>query len=132
MAAVDGISISELGWLVGIAGAAFGIVNVSRSCRKDNDAAAREMATILTSLEYLKKSMDSISGQMTANQASMVEIIARLGGVEKSVARAHTRIDRLAEGAAGSAVAGWAVGVAGGAAGAGGPEGVGGSGEECD
>ena len=98
------VTVAELGWLVGVVGVVFGIVGNARSCRKDNDAAARETGTIATSLEYLKKSVDSLGGQMTASQASMVEIIVRIGGVEKSVARAHDRIDRLVDGHSGEEV----------------------------
>ena len=94
----EGVTLAELGWILGLVGVMFGITGNLRSCRKDNDAAARETATIVTSLEYLKKSVDALSGQMSANQASMVEVIARIGGVEKSVARAHTRIDRMCDG----------------------------------
>ncbi|HOS50967.1 MAG TPA: hypothetical protein PLI10_06085 [Bacillota bacterium] len=94
----EGLTLGDLGWFIGLIGMSVGIYGGLRNGRRDSDAAAREMATILTSLEYLKKSVDCLSGQMTANQNAMVEIIARLGGVEKSVARAHSRIDRMCDG----------------------------------
>lgn len=97
----EGLTLGDLGWFIGLVGMSVGIYGGLRNGRKDSDAAAREMATILTSLEYLKKSVDCLSGQMTANQNAMVEIIARLGGVEKSVARAHSRIDRMCDGGGG-------------------------------
>lgn len=106
MSAGDGMTLAQLGWVIGVIGVVVGITGGMRSCRKDSDAAAREMATIVTSLEYLKKSVDSLGGQMTASQGAMAEIISRIGGVERSVARAHNRIDMLGKATGGSGLGG--------------------------
>jgi len=102
----EGLTLGDLGWFIGLIGMSVGIYGGLRNGRRDSDAAAREMATILTSLEYLKKSVDSLGGQMTASQGAMAEIISRIGGVERSVARAHNRIDMLGKATGGSGLGG--------------------------
>lgn len=96
------ISFAQLGWLLGIVGVAFGIWGQVRGGRKDTDNQARETATILADLNYLKRNSDAqgieiktLAGQVAAGQASSIEIMARLGVVEQRANEAHKRIDAL-------------------------------------
>ena len=49
------ISFAQIGWLLGIAGVAFGIWGQLRGGKQASDQAAREIATILTKLDFMSK-----------------------------------------------------------------------------
>lgn len=89
------IDISQLGWLLGLIGIAFGIWGQARNGKKDSDTSAREMATILTKLEYVSEQVKALGLQVTGFNGCLIELAARLGAVEKSAERAHVRVDKL-------------------------------------
>lgn len=88
------LNISQLGWLLGIVGIAFGIWGQARSGRKDNDADAKERGAILTKLDFMSSQMNGLQAQMTGFNTCLVDVATRLGAVEKSSERAHVRIDK--------------------------------------
>ena len=89
------LDISQLGWLLGIVGVVFGIWGQLRGGKQASDIAAREMATILTKLEFMSKQIEALQGQVSSFNGCIVDLAARLGAVEAKADRAHIRIDKV-------------------------------------
>ena len=89
------IDISQLGWLLGLAGIAFGIWGQLRGGRQETEKSAREMATILAELRTLGRQVEQLQMQVQGFNGCIVDMATRLGAVEKTADRAHIRIDKV-------------------------------------
>lgn len=89
------ISFAQIGWLLGIAGVAFGIWGQVRGGKQASDQAAREIATILTKLDFMSKQIETMQTQLSGFSGHIIDLAAKVGAVEKSAERAHIRLDKM-------------------------------------
>lgn len=94
-AALMELNVSQLGWLLGIIGVVFGIWGQVRGGKQASDQAAREIATILTKLDFMSRQMEVMQSQIGTFNGCIIDLATRLGAVEMSTTRAHVRIDKL-------------------------------------
>lgn len=73
----------------------FGYAAFSRSGKKDTQAEAKQDATVLTEIGYIKANTDEIKAEQKEQRKTNTDFITRLTAVEESAKQAHKRIDRL-------------------------------------
>lgn len=74
---------------------AFGYAAFSRNKGKDTADEARNDATVLTELGYIKSGIDDVKAEQREQRKTNTEFTERLVAVEASTKQAHKRIDGL-------------------------------------
>lgn len=75
----------------------FGYKAYARSKETDTKEDAKNDATLLTEIGYIKANTDEIKSEQKEQRKTNIELISRLTSVEESVKQAHKRIDRIDE-----------------------------------
>lgn len=73
----------------------FGYKAYSRNRDTDTKETAKNDATLLTEIGYIKANTDEIKAEQKEQRKTNIEFITRLTAVEESVKQAHKRIDEL-------------------------------------
>ena len=73
----------------------FGYAAFARNNRKDTEDEAKNDATVLTEIGYIKANTDEIKAEQKEQRRTNTEVITRLTAVEQSAKQAHKRIDHL-------------------------------------
>lgn len=73
----------------------FGYAAFSRNRKTDTTADAKQDATILTEIGYVKAGIDDIKRKQEKQDERHLEIITRLTAVEASAKQAHKRLDHI-------------------------------------
>lgn len=73
----------------------FGYAAFARNGKKDTEAEAKNDATVLTEIGYIKGGIDDIKAEQREQRKTNTDLITRLTAVESSAKQAHHRIDRL-------------------------------------
>lgn len=73
----------------------FGYAAFVRNGKKDTEAEAKNDATVLTEIGYIKGGIDDIKAEQREQRKTNTDLITRLTAVESSAKQAHHRIDRL-------------------------------------
>ena len=73
----------------------FGYVAFVRNRDKDNAEEAKNDATVLTEIGYIKGGIDDIKAEQRAQRKTNTEFMERLVAVEASAKQAHKRLDKL-------------------------------------
>lgn len=85
--------------VAGLAAIVFGYLAFSRNKRTDDQAEAKNGATMLVELGHLRSTTDRIENKQDTLAEKMeqqrVETVTRLTAVEESAKQAHKRLDRL-------------------------------------
>lgn len=76
----------------------FGFLAFTRNRDADRDADAKENATVLTEIGYIKANTDEIKAEQKEQRKTNIELITRLTAVEESAKQAHKRIDTIVNG----------------------------------
>ena len=75
----------------------FGYAAFNRNKHADTADEAKNDATVLTEIGYIKANTDEIKAEQKEQRRTNTEIISRLTAVEESAKQAHKRLDRLDE-----------------------------------
>lgn len=75
----------------------FGYVAFVRNRDKDNETEARNDATVLTEIGYIKANTDEIKAEQREQRKTNTEFVSRLTAVEESAKQAHKRLDNIEE-----------------------------------
>lgn len=78
-------------------GIVFGYAAFNRNKHADTADEAKNDATVLTEIGYIKANTDEIKAEQKEQRRTNTEIISRLTAVEESAKQAHKRLDRLDE-----------------------------------
>ncbi|WP_298029379.1 hypothetical protein [uncultured Dysosmobacter sp.] len=73
----------------------FGYAAFARNGKKDTEAEAKNDATVLTEIGYIKGGIDDIKAEQREQRKTNTDLITRLTAVESSAKQAHHRLDRL-------------------------------------
>lgn len=73
----------------------FGYKAYSRNRDTDTKETAKNDATLLTEIGYIKANTDEIKAEQKEQRKTNLEFVQRLSEVESSVRQAHKRIDEL-------------------------------------
>ena len=73
----------------------FGVKAYARNRDSDTKEDAKNDATLLTEIGYIKANTDEIKAEQKEQRKTNIEFVQRLSAVEKSVEQAHNRIDEL-------------------------------------
>lgn len=73
----------------------FGYAAFARNNKKDTEDEAKNDATVLTEIGYIKANTDEIKAEQKEQRRTNTEVITRLTAVEESAKQAHKRIDHL-------------------------------------
>lgn len=73
----------------------FGYKAYSRNRDTDTKETAKNDATLLTEIGYIKANTDEIKAEQKEQRKTNIEFVTRLTEVESSVRQAHKRIDEL-------------------------------------
>ena len=73
----------------------FGYAAFARNGKKDTEAEAKNDATVLTEIGYIKGGIDDIKAEQREQRKTNTDLITRLTAIESSAKQAHHRIDRL-------------------------------------
>lgn len=73
----------------------FGYKAYSRNRDTDTKETAKNDATLLTEIGYIKANTDEIKAEQKEQRKTNIEFVTRLTEVESSVRHAHERIDEL-------------------------------------
>lgn len=73
----------------------FGYKAYARNKETDTKEDAKNDATLLTEIGYIKANTDEIKSEQKEQRKTNIELITRLTSVEESVKQAHKRIDEL-------------------------------------
>lgn len=80
----------------------FGYAAFARNGKKDTADEARNDATILTEIGYIKANTEDIKRKQEKQDEQYLRIAERMTAVESSAKQAHHRLDRLEQAAANS------------------------------
>lgn len=75
----------------------FGYVAFVRNRDKDNETEARNDATVLTEIGYIKANTDEIKAEQREQRKTNTEFVSSLTEVEESAKQAHKRLDNIEE-----------------------------------
>ncbi len=75
----------------------FGYLAFSRNKKHDDKEDAKNDATLLTEIGYIKANTDEIKSEQKEQRKMNMDIERRLTSVEESLKQAHKRIDDLAK-----------------------------------
>lgn len=87
--------VSIVSIVAGIFGIIFGIVGWTRNAKQDTTSEARQDATILTELGYLKSGVEDVKTKLDKQDERYIKISERLTSVEASAKQAHKRLDDI-------------------------------------
>ncbi|MCF2619979.1 hypothetical protein JQM63_09145 [Oscillibacter valericigenes] len=87
--------ITIIGILSPICAIVFGYATFTRNKKSDTTADAKQDATVLTEIGYIKGGIDDIKPEQREQRKTNTDFISRLTAVEQSAKQAHKRIDRL-------------------------------------
>lgn len=87
--------IEVLGVISTVCAIVFGYLAFARNKKTDTTDEARQDATVLSEIGYIKGGIDDIKAEQREQRKTNVEFISRLTAVESSAKQAHHRIDRL-------------------------------------
>lgn len=87
--------IEVLGVVSTVCAIVFGYLAFARNKTKDTQEDAKNDATLLTEIGYIKANTDEIKAEQKEQRKTNIEFISRLTAVEESVKQAHKRIDEL-------------------------------------
>lgn len=73
----------------------FGYLAFFRNKTKDTQEEAKNDATLLTEIGYIKANTDEIKAEQKEQRKTNLDFLTRLTAVEESVKQAHKRIDEL-------------------------------------
>lgn len=73
----------------------FGYIAFVRNRDKDNADEAKNDATVLTEIGYIKGGIDDIKAEQREQRKTNTEFVSRLTAVEESAKQAHKRLDTL-------------------------------------
>ena len=84
-----------VGMCVGIAGAVFGAVNVSRNKQTDDKREGKEDGIVLTEIGYIKAGVDDLKHDNRDIRAEVQNIHDKVTQTAESCKQAHKRLDKL-------------------------------------
>ena len=84
-----------IGVISTICAVVFGYLAFVRNRRADTTQEARQDATVLTEIGYIKGGIDDIKAEQREQRKTNTDFLSRLAAVESSAKSAHHRIDRL-------------------------------------
>ena len=84
-----------IGIVGGLCGIYFGVKNLRRSDKTDDNAEGKKDGVILTEIGYIKSGVDDIKRKQETQDRQHIEVVTRLTAVEESSKQAHHRIDGL-------------------------------------
>lgn len=87
--------ITIIGILSPICAIVFGYATFTRNKKSDTTADAKQDATVLTEIGYIKGGIDDIKAEQREQRKTNTDFISRITAVEQSAKQAHKRIDRL-------------------------------------
>lgn len=73
----------------------FGYLTFTRNRDTDKKEDAKNDATLLTEIGYIKANTDEIKSEQKEQRKTNLEVITRLTAVEESTKQAHKRLDEL-------------------------------------
>lgn len=73
----------------------FGYAAFARNRENDTESEAKNDATVLTEIGYIKANTDEIKAEQKEQRKTNTEFVTRLTAVEASAKQAHKRIDTL-------------------------------------
>ena len=73
----------------------FGYAAFARNRKNDTESEAKNDATVLTEIGYIKANTDEIKAEQKEQRKTNTEFVTRLTAVEASAKQAHKRIDTL-------------------------------------
>lgn len=85
--------ITSIGILSPICAIVFGYATFTRNKKSDTTADAKQDATVLTEIGYIKANTDEIKAEQKEQRKTNVEVVTRLTAVEASAKQAHKRLD---------------------------------------
>lgn len=86
-----------LGIVSSVCAIVFGYLAFSRNKKNDDKEDAKNDATLLTEIGYIKANTDEIKSEQKEQRKMNMDIERRLTSVEESAKQAHKRIDALAK-----------------------------------
>lgn len=87
--------IEVLGIVSTVCAIVFGYLAFARNKTKDTQEEAKNDATLLTEIGYIKANTDEIKAEQKEQRKTNLDFLTRLTAVEESVKQAHKRIDEL-------------------------------------
>lgn len=84
-----------LGIISTVCAIVFGYLAFFRNKTKDTQEEAKNDATLLTEIGYIKANTDEIKAEQKEQRKTNLDFLTRLTAVEESVKQAHKRIDEL-------------------------------------
>ena len=87
--------VEVLGIVSTICAIVFGYLAFFRNKTKDTQEEAKNDATLLTEIGYIKANTDEIKAEQKEQRKTNLDFLTRLTAVEESVKQAHKRIDEL-------------------------------------
>lgn len=73
----------------------FGVVALLRNKKTDTTSDAKQDATVLSEIGYIKANTDEIKSEQKEQRKTNIEFITRLTAVEASAKQAHKRLDQM-------------------------------------
>jgi hypothetical protein len=87
--------VEVLGIISTVCAIVFGYLAFFRNKTKDTQEEAKNDATLLTEIGYIKANTDEIKAEQKEQRKTNLDFLTRLTAVEESVKQAHKRIDEL-------------------------------------
>lgn len=87
--------VEVLGIISTVCAIVFGYLAFARNKTKDTQEEAKNDATLLTEIGYIKANTDEIKAEQKEQRKTNIDFITRLTAVEESAKQAHKRIDEL-------------------------------------
>lgn len=87
--------VEVLGIISTVCAIVFGYLAFFRNKTKDTQEEAKNDATLLTEIGYIKANTDEIKAEQKEQRKTNLDFLARLTAVEESVKQAHKRIDEM-------------------------------------
>ncbi len=87
--------VEVLGIVSTVCAIVFGYLAFFRNKTKDTQEEAKNDATLLTEIGYIKANTDEIKAEQKEQRKTNLDFLTRLTAVEESVKQAHKRIDEL-------------------------------------
>lgn len=73
----------------------FGYAAFARNRKSDTESEAKNDATVLTEIGYIKANTDEIKAEQKEQRKTNTEFVTRLTNVEASAKQAHKRLDHI-------------------------------------
>jgi hypothetical protein len=87
--------VEVLGIISTVCAIVFGYIAFARNKTKDTQEEAKNDATLLTEIGYIKANTDEIKAEQKEQRKTNLDFLTRLTAVEESVKQAHKRIDEM-------------------------------------